>query len=138
MPAVASTKRAPTSSRSPCDFPDEPGRLPLAARDTSGGGCGINIDLEVPMSAATPALAQPRPRAGLALLLAVLGVPGVTIAWDLPKGGYWIGLPLAVAAVVLGLRALSGAGRRARGLAIGAIVLGAVEILFTATWILFS
>lgn len=90
------------------------------------------------MSAATPALAQPRPRAGLALLLAVLGVPGVTIAWDLPKGGYWIGLPLAVAAVVLGLRALSGAGRRARGLAIGAIVLGAVEILFTATWILFS
>jgi hypothetical protein len=77
---------------------------------------------------------QPRPRAGLALLLAVLAVPGVTLAWDLPAGGYWIGVPLAVAAIVLGARALGERARNARRLAIAAIVLGAVEILFTATW----
>ena len=82
------------------------------------------------MSASAPALAPPRPRAGLALLLAVLGVPGVTIAWDLPAGGFWIGIPLAVAAIVVGVRA-RGASRR---LATAAIVLAAIEILFTATW----
>ena len=55
-----------------------------------------------------PATARP----GLALLLAVLAVPGSTIAWDLPLGGLWIGLPLAVAAIVLGLRARrAGSGR---------------------------
>jgi hypothetical protein len=88
------------------------------------------------MSTAAPALARSRPRAGLALLLAVLGIPGATIAWDLPKGGYWIGIPLAVAAIVIGLGARDASTRRARRLAIGAIVLGVVEILFTATWTL--
>ena len=82
------------------------------------------------MSASTVALSTPRQRGGLALLLAVLGVPGVTIAWDLPAGGFWIGIPLAVAAIVLSVRA-----RRARRrLATAAIVLAAIEILFTATW----
>ena len=42
-------------------------------------------------------------------LLAVLAIPGSTWAWDLPLGGLWIGLPLAVAAIVLG------AARAARG-----------------------
>jgi hypothetical protein len=46
-----------------------------------------------------------RAKPGLALLLAVLSVPGSTIAWDLPAGGLWIGLPLAIAAIVLGVRA---------------------------------
>ena len=51
-------------------------------------------------------------RPGLALLLALLAVPGSTVAWDLPLGGLWIGLPLAVAAIVLGLRARqAGSGR---------------------------
>ena len=51
-------------------------------------------------------------RPGLALLLALLAVPGSTWAWDLPLGGLWIGLPLAVAAIVLGLRARrAGTGR---------------------------
>ena len=82
------------------------------------------------MSASTVALSTPRQRGGLALLLAVLGVPGVTIAWDLPAGGFWIGIPLAVAAIVLSVRA-----RRARRrLATAAIVLAVIEILFTATW----
>jgi hypothetical protein len=51
-------------------------------------------------------------RPGLALLLAVLAVPGSTWAWDLPLGGLWIGLPLAVAAIALGLHARrAGSGR---------------------------
>jgi hypothetical protein len=58
------------------------------------------------MSASTPAArianTEHRGRPGLALLLGLLGLPGVTLAWDLPLGGYWIGLPLAVAAIVLG------------------------------------
>ena len=66
------------------------------------------------------------------MLLAVLGVPGVTIAWDLPKGGYWIGIPLAVAAIVVGTRARGSSPR----LAMAAIILAAIEILFTATWTL--
>ena len=36
-------------------------------------------------------------RPGLALALALLAVPGVTIAWDLPHGGFYTGVPLAVA-----------------------------------------
>jgi hypothetical protein len=82
------------------------------------------------MSASSVALSTPRDRGGLALLLAVLGVPGLTIAWDLPAGGFWIGIPLAVAAIVVGVRARD-ASRR---LATAAIVLAAIEILFTATW----
>jgi len=51
-------------------------------------------------------------RPGLALLLALLAVPGTTWAWDLPGGGLWIGLPLAVAAILLGLHARqAGSGR---------------------------
>ena len=57
---------------------------------------------EVPMSissaTAVPASADKRPR--LALLLALLAIPGSTIAWSLPMGGFWIGLPLAIAAIV--------------------------------------
>jgi hypothetical protein len=37
----------------------------------------------------------------LALVLALLAVPGTTLAWELPLGGVWIGLPLALAAIVL-------------------------------------
>jgi hypothetical protein len=66
-----------------------------------------------------------RARPGLALLLAVLSVPGSTIAWDLPAGGLWIGLPLAVAAIVLGIPAYRQLGSR---MAIVAIVVAALAI----------
>ena len=67
-----------------------------------------------------PATARP----GLALLLALLAVPGSTVAWDLPLGGLWIGLPLAVAAIVLGLRAhRAGSGR---AMAAAAIVIASL------------
>lgn len=68
----------------------------------------------------------PRARPGLALALALLAIPGTTLAWDLPAGGLWIGLPLAVAAIVLGIQA------RRRGLgsvtATAAIAIGTLAI----------
>ena len=48
------------------------------------------------------------------------------VAWELPLGGLWIGLPLALAAIVLGLRA-----RRedvGRGRATVAVVLAGLAI----------
>ena len=68
----------------------------------------------------------PRARPGLALVLGLLSIPGSTIAWALPLGGLWIGLPLGVAAIFLGIRA-----RRARigvGMATAAIVLASLAI----------
>ena len=82
------------------------------------------------MSALTVATTTTQNRGGLALLLAVLGVPGVTIAWDLPAGGFWIGIPLAVAAIAVGIRS----HRTSPRIATTAIVLAAIEILFTLTW----
>jgi hypothetical protein len=85
------------------------------------------------MSTASAVLPARRP-ASLALILALLGVPGSTIAWGLPAGGFWIGMPLAIAALTVGVRCLPTADRRGRRLAIAAIVLAAIEILFTAAW----
>lgn len=82
------------------------------------------------MTTAPVVLSSARFTAGLALILALLGLPGSTIAWELPAGGFWIGMPLAFAALALGVRSLSGG----RGPAIAAIVLATVEILFTAVW----
>lgn len=74
-------------------------------------------------------------RPGLALVLAILSVPGSTLAWDLPLGGLWIGLPLGVAAIVLGLRArregVRGAGS---GMSIAAIVLAGLAIGQMVIW----
>ena len=79
-----------------------------------------------------PATARP----GLALLLALLAVPGSTWAWDLPMGGLWIGLPLAVAAIVLGLRAhRAGAGRV---MATAAIVIAGLCIAQMAVYTIVS
>ncbi|MGZ8740748.1 MAG: DUF4190 domain-containing protein [Gaiellaceae bacterium] len=70
-----------------------------------------------------------RAKPGLALLLAVLSVPGSTLAWDLPAGGLWIGLPLAIAAIVLGIRARRKVAGEARSpMAIVAIVLAVLAI----------
>jgi hypothetical protein len=70
-----------------------------------------------------------RPRPGIALVLALLSVPGSTMAWSLPLGGLWIGLPLGVAAIVVGIRARGElAGRPGTGLATAAIVIAALAI----------
>ena len=66
----------------------------------------------------------------LALLAAVLSLFGVTVAWDLPAGGFWIGIPLAIVAVVLGRNARR-AGDRPR-MATAALLIGAFAIAFVA------
>lgn len=83
----------------------------------------------------SPAAAVGR-RAQIALLLALLGVLGCTLAWDLPAGGFWIGMPLAFAALALGVGVLRHpeAERGARQTALAAVALAAIEILFTAAW----
>jgi hypothetical protein len=74
-------------------------------------------------------VAAQQARPGLALLLAVLSVPGSTIAWELPAGGLWIGLPLGVAAIVVGIRAREElAGEAGSRMAIAAIALAALAI----------
>lgn len=78
------------------------------------------------------------PPAATAFILALLAIPGTTIAWDLPKGGLWIGLPLALAAIVLGVRAMKAAtGRRPR-LAVAAIVIAALTLLQMAIYTVVS
>ncbi len=78
-----------------------------------------------------------RARPGLALLLALLAVPGTTVVWDLdvPLPGFWIGLPLGVAAIVLALRARSEPISKAgSGMAIGAIILSTLAIGQMLIW----
>jgi hypothetical protein len=80
-----------------------------------------------------------RPRGALlSLVLAILAVPGVTMAWDLPAGGLWVGLPLGAAAIALGIRArrdpsATPSGRR---IAAGAITLAALCLLSMPVFVL--
>lgn len=78
--------------------------------------------------------AQERARPGLALGLALLSIPGVTIAWDIGAVGGIIGVAVAVAAVVVGLQArsrLAGApGTRMATVAIGIAALGLLSVVF--------
>jgi hypothetical protein len=70
-------------------------------------------------------------RPGLALVLALLAIPGSTLAWELPSGGLWIGLPLGVAALVLGLQARRrgvGTGRATAAVAIAALAIGQMVV----------
>jgi hypothetical protein len=75
-----------------------------------------NVDL-------APQTARPR-AALLSLLLAILAVPGVTMAWDLPAGGLWIGLPLGAAAIAVGVRARRDPAATPRGRRIAAWAIG--------------
>ena len=75
-------------------------------------------------------------RPGLALVLAVLAVPGSTWAWELPLGGLWIGLPLAAAAIVLGVRARREGDRR--WMATAAIVLAGLCLAQMALYTIVS
>ena len=79
-----------------------------------------------------------RERSGLALVCGLLGLPGSTIAWDLPAGGFWIGMPLAAIAIVLGVMAWPHAVGGRRLMAAGGVALGAAEALFTLGYLLFA
>ena len=83
-------------------------------------------------------LAQRPSRPGLALVLALLSIPGSTIAWDLFDGaGFVIGLPLAIAAVVLGIQARQ-RSETGRGKAMAAIVIGGLMIAQMVIWTVVS
>jgi hypothetical protein len=84
----------------------------------------------LPVTSGHPA----RPR--LALTLAVLSVPGSTIAWDLfDFGGFVIGLPLAIAAIVLGIRARRAlGGESGSGMATAAVVIATAIVAMMAVW----
>ena len=70
----------------------------------------------------------------LALVLALLSVPGSTLTWDtLPGGGYVFGLPLAAAAIVLGVQARR-RSETGRGIALAAILVGAAIVAMMAVW----
>jgi hypothetical protein len=77
-------------------------------------------------------------RPGTALVLALLAIPGSTIAWDLFDGaGFVIGLPLAIAAVVLGVQARQRSETR-RGKATAAIVIAGLMIAQMVVWTVVS
>ncbi|MBA2439348.1 MAG: hypothetical protein H0V50_01585 [Thermoleophilaceae bacterium] len=64
------------------------------------------------------------------MTLALLSVPGSTVAWYLlPAGGLLIGLPLGIAAIVLGARARKRlAGSSGTTMATAAIVIAALAL----------
>jgi hypothetical protein len=74
-------------------------------------------------------------RSTIALVLAVLSVPGSLLTWDvLPGQGFvWGGIP-AVAAIVLAVPAL----RSSRGKAIAALVIAGAMIAMMVVWTLAS
>jgi hypothetical protein len=76
-------------------------------------------------------------RPGLALGLAILSVPGSTLAWDLPAGGLWIGLPLAIAAIAVGVKARNSIAGGST-MATVAIVIAGLVIAQMAVWTLVS
>ena len=83
-------------------------------------------------------LAHRPSRPGLALILALLSIPGSTVAWDLFDGaGFVIGLPLAVAAIVLGVQARQ-RSETGRGKGTAAIVIGGLMVLQMAVWTIAS
>jgi hypothetical protein len=70
----------------------------------------------------------------LALVLALLSVPGSMLTWDtLPGGGFVWGLPLAVAAIVLGVHARqrTDIGRRK---ALAAILIAGAMVAIITVW----
>jgi hypothetical protein len=70
----------------------------------------------------------------VALVLGILSLPGSLLTWDtLPGGGFVWGLPLAIAAVVVGVQAVR-SGASGRGLAIIGALLGGAMILMMVVW----
>jgi len=71
---------------------------------------------------------------GIALVLGILSLPGSLLAWDtLPGGGFVWGLPLAIAAVAVGVKAVRDRAS-GRGAAITGIVLGGAMIAMMVVW----
>lgn len=86
------------------------------------------IDLDPPAPA----------RPVLALVLALLSVPGVVITWDLvPGGGFTTGVPLGIAAIVIGLQARARlAGAPGSRMALSAVVVAGLAVASVAFFML--
>ena len=75
----------------------------------------------------------------LVLVLGILTVFGSTVAWDLPLGGLWIGLPLGLVTLKLGAnvrREETAAGPRR--MATAGVVLAVLSLAQMAVWTLVS
>jgi hypothetical protein len=80
---------------------------------------------------------QPRARPRLALGLALLSIPGVTIAWDIGTVAGGIGVAVGIAAVVIGLQARSAlAGAKGTAMASVAVAIGALALLSVVIFLL--
>jgi biotin transporter BioY len=80
-------------------------------------------------------LARQKTYPGLALALALISVPGSTIAWDsLPGGGFVFGWPPAIAAIALGIHARRNA-ESSREMATAAIVIAGLMLTQMVVWI---
>jgi hypothetical protein len=70
----------------------------------------------------------------LALVLALLSVPGSLLTWDtLPGGGFVFGLPCAIAAILLGVQTRRHA-ETGRGKALAAILIGGAMVAMMTAW----
>ena len=70
----------------------------------------------------------------IALVLGILSLPGSLLTWDtLPGGGFVWGLPLAIAAVAVGVKALRD-GASGRAAALAGAVLGGAMIVMMVVW----
>ena len=69
-------------------------------------------------------------RPGLALALALVSIPGVTIAWDLSVVAGLLGTAIGIAAIVVGLQARSRLdGAKGTNMATAAVALAALGVL---------
>ena len=73
-------------------------------------------------------------RPGLALALALISIPGTTIAWDLSGIAGFAGTGVGIAAIVLGLQARSrlagAAGTRMATVAVAVATLAVLSVVF--------
>lgn len=73
---------------------------------------------------------NPHAKPGLALALALISIPGVTIAWDIALAAGLAGTAIGVAAIVIGLQARSRlAGGKGTNMATAAVVIAALGLL---------
>lgn len=71
-----------------------------------------------------------RPRPKLALVLALLSVPGVTITWDLSPVAGLVGTAVGIAAIAVGLKARSLlAGAKGTRMATAAVAIATLAVL---------
>ena len=79
--------------------------------------------------------------APIALVLAILSFPGSMLPWDwFTAGGIVIGVPLALAGLVLGIRARRDPAANTAGRRMGtaAIVIAVVVLLIPVVWLIAS